>query len=73
MGILQQVTLQVGLGVVKDLYADGARIVDLIPVDYVAKTLLLSVPYMVHQMNTGAKENVMITHCTSSSTKPVNW
>jgi len=73
MGILQQAVLQIGLGVVRDLHGDGGRIVDLIPVDFVAKTLLVSIPFMINQVNINGDRNLLITHCTTSSTVPVNW
>jgi hypothetical protein len=41
---------------------------DIIPVDYVARQILVSIPYIVAR-----GDKTMITHCTTSSVNPTTW
>ena len=74
LGLLQVFSLMVGLGVLKDVEGRGDGTADVIPVDYVAKQILVSVPYLVQRnQQTKGQANLLITQCATSSDNPTSW
>lgn len=67
-GLLQGAALIVGLGILRDIPGNGSFMADIIPVDHVARQILVSVPYLMAK-----GEPLLITHCTSSSLNPTTW
>jgi len=67
-GIIQGITLTVGLGILRDLPGVPEHIADIVPVDYIVRQILVSIPFILAQ-----KGSLFITHCTSSSTNPMTW
>lgn len=62
----------VGLGILKDIPGHGDSLCDIIPVDYVAKQVLVSLAFACSE----SRKNegfMLITHCTSTSSNPVTW
>lgn len=45
VGLLSGMTLAVGLGVMKDMPGNPDSFLDIIPVDYVARQLLVAIPF----------------------------
>jgi fatty acyl-CoA reductase len=73
-GLLSGVALLTGLGILKDMTGNENNIADVIPVDYVAKQLLVQTAFAhnLHRSSQGQK-NYFLTHCGTSSVNPVNW
>ena len=46
-GLIQGASLLVGLGVLRDLPGNSALIADIVPVDFVSRHILVSIPYLV--------------------------
>lgn len=70
MGLLQGAVLSVGLGILRDVPGNGQHMADIIPVDYVARHILVSIPYF---LQTQPNQSLFITQCTSSSMNPTTW
>jgi hypothetical protein len=62
----------VGLGILKDIPGHSDSLCDIIPVDYVARQVLVSLAFASSEAKK-TKGFLMISHCTSTSTNPVTW
>jgi hypothetical protein len=47
MGLVTGTSLQVGLGILRDMRGNGNLVADIVPVDFVARHLLVSIPFSV--------------------------
>lgn len=67
-GLIQGAGLLVGLGIFRDVLGNPSHIADIIPVDQVAKQILVSVPYQfTNQLP------LFVTHASTSSLNPNTW
>ena len=68
------ITLTVGLGIGKSMPCKEDALINIVPVDMVARQILVSVPYLIknHKESNG-KEDVFITSCSSSSLNPIKF
>lgn len=73
-GLLSGIALLTGLGILRDMTGNENNIADVIPVDYVAKQLLVQTAFAhnLYRSSQGQK-NYFLTHCGTSSVNPVNW
>jgi hypothetical protein len=68
------VTLLVGLGILTQIPCKQDAFVDIIPVDYVVKQILISIPYLAKSnRESGGKTNFFITSCSTSSQNSLQW
>ncbi|XP_053203007.1 fatty acyl-CoA reductase 1-like [Panonychus citri] len=58
-----------GKGVLRTMHVHGEKICDMIPVDIVANTLIVSAWYV----STKANESPTVINCTSGSINPITW
>jgi len=65
-------SLAVGLGVLRDMRGNGKLIADLVPVDFVVRQLLVTIPYLINQVSAGGP-SILISHCTTSVLNPCTW
>ena len=72
IGILQGVSLIVGMGILRDLPGKRDNIADIIPVDFVTRHILASAAYLDAQ-NQANGQRLLVTHCASSSVNPCTW
>lgn len=71
-GLLSGMTLAVGLGVMKDMPGNPNVTLDVIPVDYVVRQLLVSIPYARQkaQSSNGA-DSLLVVQCSTSGSNPI--
>lgn len=67
-GLIQGVALLIGLGIFKDCMGNPNGMADIIPVDFVCRQILLSIPYVVQR-----GEKLLVSHCCSSNINPNTW
>jgi len=48
IGLVLGASLAVGLGILRDMRGNGQLIADLVPVDFVARQLLVTIPYLMN-------------------------
>lgn len=71
-GMLNTLTISMGLGVMKDMPGNPDSSIDVIPVDYVARQLLVAVVYARTQaQQTQGREKLLIVHSATSGANPV--
>jgi len=68
MSLLSGAALIVGLGILRDIPGNSSYMADIIPVDYVARHILMAIPYLIAQ-----NQSLLISQCTSSSLNPTTW
>ena len=71
LGIFSGLTLAAGMGVLKDIPGSPNAFVDLIPVDFVARQLLVAVPFARSQHTHGKNRGLLILQSSSSASNPV--
>ena len=72
LGIFSGLTLASGLGVLRDIPGSPNTFVDLIPVDFVARQLLVAVPFAREEsILSDGRKNLIILQSSSSATNPV--
>ena len=72
MGLLSGFTYAVGMGVLKDCPGNPEYFLDVIPVDTVARQLLVSIPYAVHQARLSGGENrLLVSQVSTSALNPI--
>ena len=70
-GLLSGMTLDRGLGVMKDMPGNPDATVDAIPVDFVARQLLVSIPYAKSQVQaTQGRETLLVVQSATSGSNP---
>ena len=71
-GLLSGMTLAVGLGVMKDMPGNPDSTFDAIPVDYVARQLLVSIAYAKWRADQSeGRENLFILQSATSGSNPI--
>ena len=74
LGLMTGASILIGLGILKDMKCNENSIVDVIPVDFVSKQILVQTAYasQVFKESQG-QNNYFLTHAGTSSLNPVNW
>ena len=67
-GLLQGAGLLVGLGIFRDVMGNPSHIADIVPVDFVARQILVSVPFMCQY-----QLPLFVSHASTSSLNPTTW
>lgn len=71
-GLLSGMTLAVGLGVMKDMPGNPENFLDIIPVDFVARHLLVAIPFAVTRAKASPPERLFVMQSTTSSSNPIS-
>ena len=72
-GLLGGMTLAVGLGVMRDTLGNPESFLDVIPVDYVARQLLVAIAYGRYRaLQTQGREDLLVVQSTTSASNPVS-
>ena len=67
-------TLTIGLNIASKMPCKEDALVNIVPVDLVARQILVSAPYLVkNHRKSGGKDDIFITSCSSSSLNPLKW
>jgi len=70
---MQEAILMAGLGLMRDVIGKGDNVSDVIPVDYIARQIIVSIPTLVRKnRETQGAAKLFISHCTSSSLNPIS-
>mmetsp|Transcript_41764 Transcript_41764/g.55028 ORF Transcript_41764/g.55028 Transcript_41764/m.55028 type:complete len:292 (+) Transcript_41764:692-1567(+) len=72
-GLLSGIALAMGLGVLKDMPGNPDGCIDVIPVDYIARQVLVGIAYATLNPKCQGKEGAFIVQSATSATNPVTY